>query len=84
MPEPIMHQHVLRMLPEEDIGFARPAVRIRTASGQERTVTAWKFSAPEPELARRAGDPGYWTVTVWLPPGAEPVALVPSDDGPAL
>lgn len=84
MSAPTQEQRIFRMMPDEDLGFAKPALKFRDADGGEHVRKAWKFSAPEPELARDANDPGYWTITLWLPVGAEPLALVPDPDGPAL
>ena len=39
---------------------------------------------PEPELARKAHDPGWWIVSVWLPVGSTPIALVPDPSAPML
>ncbi len=81
---PILELRTMLMLPEEDLGFSKPAVRYRTSDGTERTKVSHKYSSPEPELARRPGDPGYWKVESWLPPDATVIALVPDPDGPAL
>jgi hypothetical protein len=80
----IDERRTFRLLPSEDIGFSKPALRFRTADGSERTKVAHEFKAPEPELARRAGDPGWWIVSVWLPVGSTPLALVPDPSAPAL
>lgn len=76
-------QRTFRMLPAADIGFARPALDYRLGEA-ELTVLAHKFAAPEPELARAPGDPGWWTITAWLPVGAVPLRLIPDPDGPTL
>jgi hypothetical protein len=83
MAEPIDERRTFRLLPSEEIGFAKPAIRYEFG-GEERTRVSHDFKAPEPELARKANDPGWWTVTVWLPVGAVPLALVPDPDAPLL
>lgn len=80
----ILEERTFRLLPEEDLGFAKPAIRFATADGSERVKVAARFKAPEPELARKPNDPGWWTITVWLPVGAIPLALVPDPNGPQL
>ena len=73
----IREQRTFRMLPDEEIGFAKPALEYTDADGAPHTMLAWKSIAPEPELARKAHDPGWWTITVALPLGATPVRLIP-------
>jgi hypothetical protein len=73
-----------RLLPSEDIGFAKPAIRYRRVDGSEGVKVSSDFKAPEPELARKSYDPGWWIVNVWLPVGAEPLALVPDPSAPVL
>ena len=83
MAESIDERRTFRLLPSEDIGFSKPAIRYEL-DGSEQVQVSHDFKAPEPELARKAGDPGWWTVTVWLPVGAVPLALVPDPDAPML
>lgn len=80
----ISERRTFRLLPSVDIGFAKPAIEYRTAEGAEQVRVAAEFKHPEPELARAASDPGWWTVTVWLPVGAIPLALVPDPSAPML
>lgn len=80
----IDEQRTFRLLPSADIGFAKPAIEYDTADGERRVQIAAEFRHPEPELARKAHDPGWWTVTVWLPIGATPVALIPDPSAPLL
>jgi hypothetical protein len=77
-------RRTFRLLPSEEIGFAKPAIEYETADGDRRVKVAHEFRAPEPELARKANDPGWWIITVWLPVGATPIALVPDPDSPML
>jgi hypothetical protein len=84
MSHDISEKRSFRLLPSEDIGFAKPAIRYRTSDGSEHVRVTHEFSAPEPELARHASDPGWWRITVWLPVGAEPLALVADPDSPML
>lgn len=84
MSDGIDELRTFRLLPSEDIGFARPAIEYVTADGEAGVQVAHEFSAPEPELARKADDPGWWRVTVWLPVGASPRALVPDPSAPLL
>lgn len=83
MSDSIDERRTLRLLPSEEIGFAKPAIRYEH-DGDEHVRLAHEFKAPEPELARQPGDPGWWTITVWLPVGAVPLALVPDPDAPML
>ncbi|MCB0879822.1 MAG: hypothetical protein KDC46_12690 [Thermoleophilia bacterium] len=83
MAESIDERRTFRLLPSEDIGFSKPAIRYEF-DGDEHVKLAAEFKAPEPELARKPGDPGWWTITVWLPVGAVPLALVPDPDAPML
>lgn len=80
----IEEQRTFRLLPSEEIGFAKPALEYETADGERNVRVAWKFSAPEPELARKANDPGFWSITMWLPVGATPIALIPDPSAPLL
>lgn len=80
----IDEQRTFRLLPSADIGFAKPALEYETAEGERKVKLASKFDAPAPELARTAGDPGWWKVTVWLPVGSTPIALVPDPSAPVL
>ncbi len=80
----ILEERTFRLLPEEDLGFAKPALRFRDAEGTVGIKLAARAKGPEPELARKPHDPGWWTITVWLPVGATPVALVPDPNGPQL
>ena len=80
----IRERREFRLLPDEDIGFATPAIEWRDADGEVHVEVAAEHRAPEPELARSAGDPGWWKVMVWLPVGAEPLRLVPDPEGPNL
>jgi hypothetical protein len=80
----ILERRTFRILPEEDMGFAKPALSFERADGSTGVKVAHDAKAPEPEIARRAGDPGYWTITIWLPVGAKPLALIPDPDGPQL
>lgn len=84
MAEGIDERRTFRLLPSEDIGFAKPAIEYELPDGTQRVKVAHEFRAPEPELARKADDPGWWTVTVWLPVGATPLALVPDPTAPML
>jgi hypothetical protein len=77
MSETILEKRSFRLLPDGDIGFAKPALEFDTSDGKRAIRVCHDFKAPEPEMARKANDPGYWTVNVWLPLGATPVALVP-------
>lgn len=80
----ILEKRTFRLLPDEDIGFSKPAIEYETADGKRKVKVSHDFKAPEPELARKAHDPGYWTVNVWLPVGSTPLALVPDPSAPAL
>jgi hypothetical protein len=80
----INEQRTFRLLPSAEIGFAKPALEYETADGERRTKLAASFSAPEPELARMADDPGWWKITVWLPVGSTPIALIPDPSAPML
>lgn len=84
MADGIDEQRTFRLLPTEDIGFAKPALTYLTAEGEQRWRLANSFKAPEPELARKANDPGWWTITIYLPVGATPLALVPDPEAPLL
>ena len=80
----ILEERTFRMLPSEDLGFSKPAVSYRTPDGTEKVKVAARSKAPEPELARKPNDPGWWTITLWLPVGSTPLALVPDPNGPQL
>lgn len=80
----IDERRTFRLLPDGDIGFAKPALEYELPDGSRSVRVAHEFRAPEPELARKPGDPGWWTVTMWLPVGATPLALVPDPDAPML
>jgi hypothetical protein len=80
----ILEKRSFRLLPSEDIGFAKPAIQYETADGTRKVKISHDFRAPEPEIARKANDPGYWTVNVWLPVGATPLALVADPSAPVL
>lgn len=83
-PGTILEKRSFRLLPREEIGFSKPAIEYQTPAGQQKVKVSHDFKAPEPELARKAGDPGYWTVNVWLPVGSTPLALVPDPSAPVL
>ena len=83
MANDISERRTFRLLPREEIGFAKPAIEWQL-DGEQGVTVAHEFSAPEPELARKPGDPGWWRITVWLPVGAEPLALVPDPEAPLL
>ena len=84
MADGIDERRTFRLLPSEDIGFSKPAIQYETAEGETRWRLAHEFKAPEPELARKPGDPGWWTITAWLPVGATPLALIPDPEAPLL
>jgi len=84
MAYPITERRSFRLLPTEDIGFGKPALEYETAEGERVVQIAHEFKHPEPELARKAGDPGWWIVTLWLPLGATPIALVADPAAPLL
>ena len=73
----IREVRTFRLLPEREIEFTKPALVYRDADGAEHTALAWKSTPPEPELARKANDPGWWTITIALPLGATPIRLIP-------
>ena len=81
---PILEKRSFRLLPEAEIGFAKPAIEYETPDGATKVKVSHDFKAPEPEIARKAGDPGYWTVNVWLPVGSRPLRLLPDPSAPAL
>lgn len=83
MSHPISEKRTFRLLPSEDIGFSKPAIRY-DLDGQLHVKLSHEFKAPEPELARKPDDPGWWTITVWLPVGATPLQLIPDPDAPTL
>lgn len=80
----ILEKRTFRLLPAEDIGFSKPAIEYTTADGATKVKVSHDFKAPEPELARKPGDPGYWTINVWLPVGAAPTQLIPDPSAPVL
>lgn len=84
MADSIDERRTFRLLPNAEIGFARPAIEYELPDGSQHVQVSHDFKAPEPELARKANDPGWWTVTVWLPVGATPLALVPDPTAPLL
>jgi hypothetical protein len=84
MADGIDEQRTFRLLPSEDIGFSKPAIEYELPDGTRKVRVAASFSDPEPELARKANDPGWWKVTVWLPVGSTPLALVPDPSAPML
>jgi hypothetical protein len=84
MSDTILERRSFRLLPREDIGFSKPAIEYEAPGGGKKVRVSHDFKAPEPELARKAGDPGYWSVTVWLPVGSKPLALIPDPSAPAL
>lgn len=84
MTDGIDERRSFRLLPSEDIGFSKPAIEYELSDGTRGVQVAHEFRAPEPELARSAGDPGWWVITVWLPVGATPLALVPDPSAPVL
>lgn len=81
---PILEKRSFRLLPAEDIGFSKPAIEYDTPDGRRKIKVSHDYKAPEPELARKANDPGFWTVNVWLPVGSTPVQLVADPSAPAL
>lgn len=84
MSHEINERRTFRLLPAEEIGFAKPAIEYELVDGTRKVRVAGEFKAPEPELARKAGDPGWWTVTVYLPVGSTPLSLVPDPSAPML
>lgn len=84
MSDEIYERRTFRLLPREEIGFSKPAIEYVDPSGDTRVQLAYEFKAPEPEIARKANDPGFWTITVALPVGSTPTALVPDPDAPLL
>lgn len=84
MSDGIDERRTFRLLPSADIGFSKPAIEYEHADGSTAVQVSHDYKAPEPELARKANDPGWWTVTVWLPVGATPLALVPDPSAPLL
>lgn len=80
----ILERRTFRLLPREEIGFAKPAIEYTAPDGSAKVRVSHDFKAPEPELARKPGDPGYWTITVWLPVGSTPTALIPDPSSPGL
>ncbi|MCW2962059.1 MAG: hypothetical protein JWM90_2446 [Thermoleophilia bacterium] len=84
MAQAITERRTFRLLPDEDIGFSRPAIEYETAEGEVRVRVSHDFKHPEPELARKADDPGWWIVSVWLPLGAKPLALIADPDAITL
>ena len=84
MSEEIDERRTFRLLPSEDVGFAKPAIEYQLADGSTAVQVSHDDKAPEPELARKSHDPGWWTVTVWLRVGAMPLALIPDPSAPML
>lgn len=84
MSNQIFERRTFRLLPDGDIGFAKPAIEYTTADGATKVKVSHDFRAPEPEIARKSGDPGFWTVSVYLPVGSTPVRLVPDPSAPTL
>ena len=80
----ILEKRSFRLIPDGDIGFAKPAIEYETPNGDRKIKVSHDFKAPEPEIARKANDPGYWTVNVWLPVGSRPLALVADPSAPVL
>jgi hypothetical protein len=72
----ISERRTFRLLPSEEIGFAKPAIEYATADGATKVKLAHEFTSPQPEFARKAGDPGWYVVSVWLPIGATPLRLI--------
>ncbi|MCW2949704.1 MAG: hypothetical protein JWN41_717 [Thermoleophilia bacterium] len=79
----INERRTFRLLPSDEIGFAKPAIEYQIGEATKIKV-AHDFTAPQPEFARTAGDPGWWVVSVWLPIGAVPLRLVPDPEAPLL
>lgn len=84
MADGITERRTFRLLPSADIGFSKPALEYQLADGTRVTRVAHEYKAPEPELARKADDPGWWTITSWMPLGSTPLALVPDPSAPML
>lgn len=84
MADGIDERRTFRLLPSDEIGFAKPAIEYELPDGTRRVQVSHEYKAPEPELARKANDPGWWKVTVWLPVGSTPIALVPDPSAPML
>lgn len=84
MSDAIYEGRTFRLLPSDEIGFAKPAIEYELPDGSTHVQVSHEYKAPEPELARKANDPGWWKVTVWLPVGATPLALIPDPSAPLL
>lgn len=84
MSDSINERRTFRLLPREEIGFSKPAIEYVDPDGDTCVQLAHEFKSPEPEIARKANDPGFWTITVYLPVGSTPTALVPDPDAPML
>lgn len=84
MSSKILEKRSFRLLPSEEIGFSKPAIAYENAAGERNVKVSHDFKAPEPEMARKANDPGYWTVNVWLPVGSTPLELIPDPSAPVL
>jgi hypothetical protein len=80
----ITERRTFRLLPSEEIGFAKPAIEYETTDGATKVKVSHDFKHPEPELARKAGDPGWWIINVWLPLGATPLRLIADPDAITL
>ena len=80
----INERRTFRLLPSEEIGFAKPAIEYETADGVTKVKVSHDFTAPQPEFARKAGDPGWYIVNVWLPLGATPKRLIPDPNADLL
>ncbi|MBC7462328.1 MAG: hypothetical protein H7287_13285 [Thermoleophilia bacterium] len=72
----INERRTFRLLPSDEIGFAKPAIEYENAQGETKVKVASDFTSPQPEFARTAGDPGWYVVNVWLPIGAVPKRLI--------
>jgi hypothetical protein len=84
MRDGIDERRTFRLLPSEEIGFAKPAIEHELPDGTRAVQVSHDYKMPEPELARKANDPGWWIVTVWLPVGSAPIALVADPSAPML
>jgi hypothetical protein len=80
----INERRTFRLLPSEEIGFAKPAIEYLDADGDTKVKVAHEFTSPQPEFARKAGDPGWFIVSVWLPIGATPKRLIADPAAPLL
>jgi hypothetical protein len=80
----IDERRTFRLLPSDEIGFAKPAIEYELEDGTVKVKVAHEFTAPQPEFARKSHDPGWWIVSVWLPVGAAPKRLIPDPSSPLL